>query len=396
MIAAVGDWAAVEAVRTSFRGFVISTTAEFERLEDEWNELFRRANPQNVFLSFGWLATWWKHFGKGRLAIVAVRDDLGGLAAVAPLYVARSARALGARRLGFLGDERVGSDYLNLLVDVAGGTAAVAEIARVIFDRRADWDYIELHDCADAAEIDRLKQELESRGMREVEVRPRVCRYISLPDSFDAYLGGVCRSLRTNYRRRWRHLQQQYHVECVTVSQPAELEQYFPTLIALHRMRFKERAAVSAFLASHVPEFHTEALRALAAQGLARLLVLKADGYAVAAIYGFSVGETFQFYQCGMNPRWARDGVGQVLIGNAIEQNIADGHATFDFLRGDERYKTQWAERSHRNVTLRFYDGRVASMAAEWSLKGSEALHGAAHRVRMRLVAKHSAEKSDG
>ena len=95
-------------------------------------------------------------------------------------------------------------------------------------------------------------------------------------------------------------------------------------------------------------------MRVLAAHGFARLFLLKAGGAAVAALYGFSVGQTFQFYQCGMHPGWVRYGLGQVLIGNAIEQTIAAGHATFDFLRGDESYKTQWADRSHENTTLRF------------------------------------------
>ena len=110
-------------------------------------------------------------------------------------------------------------------------------------------------------------------------------------------------------------------------------------------------------------------MRVLAAHGFARLFLLKAGGAAVTALYVFSVGQTFQFYQCGMHPGWVRYGLGQVLIGNAIEQTIAAGHATFDFLRGDESYKTQWADRSHENTTLRFFDRRPASVAARWSLR---------------------------
>ena len=110
-------------------------------------------------------------------------------------------------------------------------------------------------------------------------------------------------------------------------------------------------------------------MRVLAAPGFARLFLLKAGGAAVTALYVFSVGQTFQFYQCGMHPGWVRYGLGQVLIGNAIEQTIAAGHATFDFLRGDESYKTQWADRSHENTTLRFFDRRPASVAARWSLR---------------------------
>ena len=91
------------------------------------------SNPENIFLSHGWMFTWWKHFGKGQLAVIAVRDAGGRLVAVAPFYIARTSAGLGARRLGFLGDKHVGSDYLNVLADAACGLAAVEEIARILF-----------------------------------------------------------------------------------------------------------------------------------------------------------------------------------------------------------------------------------------------------------------------
>ena len=97
----------------------------------------------------------------------------------------------------------------------------------------------------------------------------------------------------------------------------------------------------------------------------------------MAALYGFSVGQTFQFYQCGMHPGWVRYGLGQVLIGNALEQTIAAGRATFDFLRGDESYKSDWADRWHKNTTLLFFDQRPVSVAARWGRRISATLHSA-------------------
>src|SRR5208337_1843481 len=79
-------------------GAWIATAAEFAQLGVEWDGLFQRADAENIFLSFGWMSTWWKHFGKGQLAVIAVRDADGRLVAVAPFYVARSSAGLGARR----------------------------------------------------------------------------------------------------------------------------------------------------------------------------------------------------------------------------------------------------------------------------------------------------------
>jgi CelD/BcsL family acetyltransferase involved in cellulose biosynthesis len=88
------------------------------RLGAEWDDLFQRANPENIFLSFGWMSTWWKHFGKGQLAVIAVRDSAGRLVAVAPFYIARSSRRAWARAVWVSWrTSSVGSDYLNVLAD---------------------------------------------------------------------------------------------------------------------------------------------------------------------------------------------------------------------------------------------------------------------------------------
>jgi len=364
----------------------IATVEEFRRLGAEWDELFQRANPENIFLRFGWMSTWWKHFGKGQLAIIAVRDSTGQLVAVAPFYIARSSAGMGARRLGFLADEHVGSDYLTVLADPRFAAAAAAETARLLFTHRRLWDYIELCDTPDSPLMAALTAELTGRGMPVFEAGRRVCRYIPLPSTFEKYLAGIGTGLRANYRRRWRALRQEHQAECLAISGAAELERHFPALIALHRMRFEQRAADSAFLAPRVPEFHAEAMRVLAAQGLVKLFLLTAGGDSIAALYGFSVGRTFQFYQCGMHPAWARYGLGQVLIGCAIEQTIGAGHATFDFLRGDEPYKTQWAGRAHENTTLRFFDRRPVSVAAQWSLRLAAGLHAVMRSARTLLT----------
>jgi CelD/BcsL family acetyltransferase involved in cellulose biosynthesis len=360
----------------------IATAAELARLAPEWRDLFQRANPENIFVSFDWMAAWWKHFAKGQLAVIAVRDAAGRLIAVAPFYISRSHGSLGARRLGFLADDHVGSDYLNILAAAGVAEAAAEEIARTLFAQHRLWDYIELRDTADSPLRAALTAALRNRGMRVIESNPRACRYIPLPPTFEKYLSGISASLRANYRRRWRALEGEHQAECVAISDAVELERHFPELIALHRKRFAQHTAQSAFLKPGIPEFHAEAMRALAAQGFVRLFLLKARGEAVAALYGFSVGRTFQFYQCGMHPGWIRYGLGQVLIGNAIKQTIADGHTTFDFLRGEESYKAQWADCARENTTLRFFDQRPASVVARWSLRISAAARGLARNAR--------------
>ncbi len=255
----------------------------------------------------------------------------------------------------------------------------------MLLEAQSGWDYMELCDTADSPVMRRFRECLEHACMRGERVESRTCYYIDLPASFDEYLAGAGISLRSNFRRRRRNLQRDFQAECVILEDPASLAQQFPVLLSLHAMRFAQRRMESAFLAPGVPAFHQRALQALGAQQLARLFLLKAGGEPVAALYGFSAGTTFQFYQCGMHPEWQRHGVGQVLIGNAIEYAIASGHRTFDFLRGGESYKTQWTPTFREITTWRFFPGRAGTRRAMLALHCQAALRAAARAALARL-----------
>ena len=71
---------------------VVDTAAGFDLLHDEWNTAAAAAANPNVFLTWEWLHTWWRHFGEdrsgARLHVVLVRDD-EGIVAAAPWFRAR-------------------------------------------------------------------------------------------------------------------------------------------------------------------------------------------------------------------------------------------------------------------------------------------------------------------
>src|SRR5262245_19789918 len=96
----------------------IEDASRFAALAAEWDALLARSAAGGVFLTFEWLHAWWRHLGRGRLHLLAVRDQ-GRLTAVAPLALAppRPGRLLPFRRLQFLGAGAAGSDYLDVIAD---------------------------------------------------------------------------------------------------------------------------------------------------------------------------------------------------------------------------------------------------------------------------------------
>ena len=74
----------------------------------------------------------------------------------------------------------------------------------------------------------------------------------------------------------------------------------------------------------------------------ARMVLLKNAEGLKAGIYGFCVKKVFYYYQMAREIEMQWSGVGQWIMGQAIEAAIVGGDQRMDFLRGDEPFKAEW------------------------------------------------------
>jgi CelD/BcsL family acetyltransferase involved in cellulose biosynthesis len=351
-------------------GFIaacVRTDTELQQLQQEWMDLFYRIECENVFLSFDWMATWWSHWGKARrLFVVTVRHPTGRLIALAPLCITRPAVGMaGLRRLGFLADTWGGADYLDILLESGYETAALSEVMRVVIQHQREWDYMEFSDSnAVSPVLAQLRRQLKRLGMSEHVSTASECPYTALPDSFEQYLSKLGPNVRYNFRRRMKALEREASLAIIALESGAELRRCFGDLVRLHRLRSAQLHRKSSFLEPGVQAFHADVLQQMARRGWARLYVIQVCGGAVAALYGFSIGKKFLFYQSGMDPAWSRLSVGLVMMGWTIAEAIRNRHKEFDFLRGDEPYKFRWANSSRQTLTVRLFDRRPKSRLA--------------------------------
>jgi CelD/BcsL family acetyltransferase involved in cellulose biosynthesis len=74
-------------------------------------------------------------------------------------------------------------------------------------------------------------------------------------------------------------------------------------------------------------------------------------------VYGVVQGGKFNYYQSGYDPNWASRSVGLVLLAKTVSDAFAEGHQEFDFLRGNEGYKGEWARGERWTIQLRLWRG---------------------------------------
>jgi len=352
---------------------------EFAALKDEWSSLLEKSSSNSLFVSWEWLHTWWNHLrGDAKLALVTVRRD-HELVAIAP-FVSHGADLFGSPTLSFLGEGRVGSDYLDVIVRHGAEDDAIPAIAEQLRRTGATLRMSQLRITSSAGSL--LARELRLSGCPVRAIRTHRCPYIDLSaGSFEAYLRTLGSEHRYNFQRKLRRLESHHSLRFERVSTESRRVELLPVLFELHRQRWSERGGSDGLVGAEILEFHDELTRLALQRGWLRLFVLWLGDTPAATLYGFRYGHIFSFYQSGFDPRFAKLSVGLVALGLAIQDAIEDGASEFDLLHGEEPYKFHWAKAARRLGRVHAFPnrplGRVSWAmrgAADWARRGARRL----------------------
>jgi CelD/BcsL family acetyltransferase involved in cellulose biosynthesis len=322
-------------------------------LRAEWEELLCASAAPSFFLTWQWLYTWIETAGARLRPELLTFRRRGRLVAIAPFVRSSRTGALREGSLGraieslcfppslrFMGDGRVGSDDLDLIVRAGEEQAVIAAVAARLGDDPA---LLELRRLPRSSAIAEVAGKLVAQGWTLRQKPPEVCPVIDLEGvTWDGYVDGLGRSHRQNLRRRLRQLDQRFRVELQRVERAEEIDGALDVLVDLHHARWDQRGGSDAFDAE-LEGFHRRLARRALARGWLRLFVLRLDGVPAAALYGFRYRDRFLFYQSGFDPALARHSVGLAMMAMTIRSAIEEGARAFDLLHGAERYKFHWA-----------------------------------------------------
>lgn len=322
---------------------VIQERRRLAEVEDDWRRLAERCG--NAFLSPEWFGAWLSGYGSdAEPAVTVTRHEDGSLMGLMPLAMSgprgwRTIRFAGAN----LGDRFHPLAAPGHEVEVAAeGFAALSaskRAATVVLDRAP----------ADGAWV----RELRAAGFRPAPAaRGDVLPYIDLDGlTWEEYLAGRSRNFRGQVRRKARALADAHELRFRTTAEPARLDSDIEAFFGLHDARWAERGGSSSSTARS-RAFHRDFAGRALERGWLRLWFLEADGEAVAAWYGWRLGERYSYYLAGFSPRWSDRSVGFVLLAHTVRSAIEEGAREYDLLLGDEDYKARFAsgERSVETV----------------------------------------------
>ncbi len=353
--------------------------ARLAMLREEWAELFQAGAAGNPFLSWEWQYTFWRTFAQRRpLWILEARDRGNRLAG---LVVLSARPSLGtARRWCLLTNGITGTDALDVLVRPGFGPAVREAISQAVALSMAKWDVLDLEDLpCGTATISALRRALSPRGVRVV-LSPRfACPTFALRGTFAQHVALIRRRETYLRRRRWLEKQPGYRI-AVAEGLP-EAAEAMEDFLRLHHLRWDEEGGSAGIPRGQVESFHRDVAPLLARRGWLRVYRMFVDGRSIAAVYGLELAGRFHYYQSGMDPAWRARSPGLVLIGKTVEDAYARRLTDYDFLRGSEPHKLDWATDRRETCALRLRAPGLRSDASAAAEEVFRAARGAAKAV---------------
>lgn len=291
-----------------------------------WTNL--AATSGNVFATWEWAETWWRHFGEGgRLALhTCLRGDEPF--AIIPLY----RRRIGPLELlRFVGHGA--GDVLGPVCAPADRDAAATDLVEGLRDEVVAGKVLLAERMPSGSGAEALGGELLQQEQNpSLEIAGR---------SWDDFLGSASKNMREKIKRSTRKLEREHEVSYEFCERADQVEPMMKTLFELHALRWGGDAGMFGS-ASMVP-FHFDFAATAMERGWLRLWTMRVDGEPAAAWYGYRFGDIEAYYQSGRDPRFDRLSVGFLMLIRTIKAAFDDGMDSYGFLRGDESYKGRFA-----------------------------------------------------
>ena len=295
----------------------------FESIWSDWERILPSCSTNTVFVTPWWQKIWWDNFcADNELSILSVREG--------EAVIGIASLMLSDGKLTFTGDKAL-FDYFDFLVP----THNEARFYEPLFDHimDMDWQSIDLPSLPqDSPTLDYMPRLARERGL-EVKVEQEETTPVAyLPDSWDEYLAGLRKKDRHELRRKLRRLEAADSPRQYSCYSPECMQDFFRLLRA-------SREDKKEFLTPEREKFFTDIAQELSSRNQFKLYFLEVNGERVAGCICFDYDESYLLYNSGYDPSYSQLSVGLLNKALSLQTAIEEGRRSFNFLKGNERYK---------------------------------------------------------
>ena len=352
----------------------INTFNQFKELRDKWNNVLEKSKDKNIFLTWEYLSTYWKHFGKEKKLRILCIKDKNKIIAIAPLRQSRFGftSPLGydvIEPLGYRGLTPEGADYTGIIL-----AEREAECLQLFLNHLVEhdgWDFIYLMDVPETS----INPNLLAKASKTIPLtfeleKGAICPYISIPNSMNTFLKELSSKFRKNLRRCMRNLEKDHQrVELKKYDEFGSVEDSMKIFFDLHQKRWKPKHIPGVFNTQEVRDFYIDVAKLFADNGWLALYFLTTNDEPIATQYCFEYKQKMYYALGGFNPDYSQYSLGNLILAKVIEKCVEKKIKEYDLLKGGEPYKFDWTAKYRRNLGIRFVNKKFTSNLYHWGIK---------------------------
>ncbi len=246
---------------------------------------------------------------------------------------------------------------------VAGGALSEA-VAAALHGQRGAWQLSLRHLSAEDALAPHLLDDLRRSRLAPGDVSPTL-----RTEPGDVLAQHVSRSHHQGISRiRNRMVRDGLRP---TIEHLYDADRIAAVLPAVEQVFRRREAAMERACALDRPEprdFFRHVIAQHAALGTACLTTLSLEGELAAYVLCFVDGPAYRMWHPRFDPRWDRYSPGKLAMDESIAHALSQGATEYDFMRGQERYKSSYANHLPRALDLFAASGPVVGVATSTAL----------------------------
>ena len=357
----------------SYQVTTIRTLEGFGRLSDTWDSFINLCGVSNLCLTYGWIATWFRHFEEAEPFILLAHDESGNWVGVAPLQIKQNRTGLAHRLLRaveWIGTKPTVFDWLQFVIHPhANEPELFRAFAGAIAKEK--WHVLELQFCANKKQLEQLIQALPVDWTSQIQSAEPI-PYLALPNSNEIYEKTRRKKTRLEVNRHKNRMIRDFgsppHLSFKT--HRATARQQLTRFFNSHIRYWAERGQKSNFI--RYPKlcgFYQSLLPASSSDGFTephlQFSVLTVNGIEMSYHLGFWQGNGYLAHLCSFNPEYKDYSPGTIHMDSLVYATLAKKGTTFEMGNGDEPYKTMWAR--EKKELWQLYIARNAMSAFLWT-----------------------------
>jgi hypothetical protein len=350
----------------------VDTIEGFQKLRNYWNVLLNKSECDIAVLTWEHTFISVKNLEENqKLKILYITSD-DRIIAIAPFR--RSLFTIKRLRYYVLEPLDFGSatDYSGLIL-----TEQALECLQMFISylyQQKDWNLLNFSNIPEDSVFIKLVTSNRKLFSKFTIERTDNCPFIQLPNSFDEFLNSLKPHFRKQLRRCLRNLKKEYgKVELMESREFGSIENAISIFFDLHQERWNSKGTSGAFHTVKIRNMFIERAKIFLEKDWLGLYFLMVNDKPVAVNYTLKYNKKISSCLTGFDPKYHRYSVSNLLLLKIVERSISYGFTEYDFMRGEESYKSKWTKNYKTNFTLKLANKQLISQLLMLCLKTKNA-----------------------